>query len=542
MAVGLRPVAMDRWATLSVEESRGYLQARLIVFSSLMFWSFVAFLTYISILYVVYPWLEPKQNRIILLGAASGLTLLAVIWRLVLVRGAPSLSALNRIDAFYALGTGCCFAFGAYLAPDLKPAPYSCLLFTALMTLTRAIMVPSSGKRTALLSLIAFAPFVVAGVGLMLGDWKDLPGPAIFCSIVLISAVVVLLATTGSKILYGLRERVSAATQLGQYTLERKIGEGGMGAVYLARHVLLRRPTAIKLLLPDRVGADTVDRFEREVQHMSQLTHPNTVAVFDYGRSFDGVFYYAMEYLDGIDLEHLVHDFGPLPADRVVAILTQVCGAINEAHANGIVHRDIKPANIILCQRGRVPDVAKVVDYGLVKQLSTDTMDRDSQELLTQKALTIDSQRILGTPGYLAPEAVRDPQNVGPSVDLYSIGAVGYYLLTGKRVFEGETAMAICVQHLTGKPMPPSQSSAIKVPPELDAIILSCLAQDIANRPPDAASLGRLLNAVPASGDWDEARALAWWAAFERRELAPVVSDSLTIEIDLGQRFTGRTV
>ena len=184
--------------------------------------------------------------------------------------------------------------------------------------------------------------------------------------------------------------------------------------------------------------------------------------------------------------------------------------------------------------------MAKVVDYGLVKQLAPDTMDRESQDLLTQKALTIDSQRILGTPGYLAPEAVRDPQNVGPSVDIYSIGAVGYYLLTGKRVFEGETAMAICVQHLTGKPMPPSQSSTTQVPPELDAIILSCLAQDMALRPSDAASLARLLHEVPVSGDWDVARALAWWAEFERREIAPIVSDSLTIEVDLGQRFTGR--
>ncbi|MBA3453117.1 MAG: serine/threonine protein kinase [Deltaproteobacteria bacterium] len=525
---------MDRWSTLSVEESRRYLQARLIVFSSLMFWSFVAFLAYISILYVVYPSLEPKHNRIILIGAGCGLTLLAVSWRLVLVRGTPTLAVLNWIDAFYALGTGTCFAFGAYLATDLKPAPYSCLLFTALMALTRAIMVPSSGKRTAFLALLAFAPFLVAGAGLALGEWKDLPGPAIFFSLVLVCAVVVSLATTGSKILYGLRQRVSAATQLGQYTLERKIGEGGMGAVYLARHVLLKRPTAIKLLLPDLVGADTVDRFEREVQHMSQLTHPNTVAVFDYGRSFDGVFYYAMEYLDGVDLEHLVHDFGPLPADRVVSILIQVCGAINEAHANGIIHRDIKPANIILCERGRVADVAKVVDYGLVKKISTN--DSRDQAMLSRTALTIDSQTILGTPGYLAPEAVRDPQNIGRSVDLYSIGAVGYYLLTGKRLFEGETAMAICVQHLTGTPVPPSQCTATKIPAELEAIILSCVAQDAADRPPDAARLARLLREVPPTGDWDDARALAWWAEFEQRKAPPMASASLTIEIDLGQR------
>jgi serine/threonine-protein kinase len=312
--------------------------------------------------------------------------------------------------------------------------------------------------------------------------------------------------------------------QLGQYTLDRKIGEGGNGAVYRARHALLRRPTAVKLLLPDKVGAENLDRFEREVQHMSQLTHPNTVAVFDYGRSPDGVLYYAMEYLGGVDLENLVRLHGPQPSSRVIDILVQVCGALQEAHEAGIIHRDIKPANIILCERGGVADVAKVVDFGLVKEITRDT--------------SASAQIILGTPAYVAPEAVTDPASIGPAADLYALGAVGYFLLTGRRVFEGKTAVELCIQHVTQPPRRPTEVAKILLPKELEDLILRCLAKNPGDRFESASQLAEALEAIPRAPDWDRADARRWWREFRARQEVPpsAAAPTLTITVDLGDR------
>jgi len=217
--------------------------------------------------------------------------------------------------------------------------------------------------------------------------------------------------------------------RLGQYTLERKIGAGGMGIVYRASHAMLRRPTAIKLLPPDRAGEASIARFEREVQMTAQLSHPNTVAIYDYGRTPEGVFYYAMEYLDGINLEDLVRTYGAQPAGRVLAILDQVCGALAEAHERGLVHRDIKPANIILTERGGEPDVAKVVDFGLVKPIVTD-----------DPRLTMSMPGVMtGTPLYLSPESLTSPESGDPRSDLYALGAVGC-AVAANRIRTGTTA------------------------------------------------------------------------------------------------------
>ena len=222
-----------------------------------------------------------------------------------------------------------------------------------------------------------------------------------------------------------------------------------MGVVYRARHVMLRRPTAIKLLPPEKAGEETLRRFEREVQLTAQLTHPNTVSIFDYGRTPLGVFYYAMELLDGLNLAQLVGRDGPLPAGRVVRILTQVCGALAEAHGVGLIHRDIKPANIILSERGGVADVATVVDFGLVKKI--DPGDADRTQAVTA------SNVVTGTTLYLAPEVIAGGRAVTARSDLYAVGAVGYYLLTGLPVFEAETIVEIFAHHLHTPPVPPQR-------------------------------------------------------------------------------------
>ena len=263
--------------------------------------------------------------------------------------------------------------------------------------------------------------------------------------------------------------------QLGQYTLEEKIGSGGMGSVYRARHAFLRRATAVKLLNSDNVTEGGLARFEREVQLTSRLNHPNTIAVYDYGKTPEGVFYYAMEYLEGINLQELVKKCGPLPEGRVVAILKQVCGSLAEAHDIGLIHRDIKPENIVLTCRAGMPDFVKVLDFGLVK-----AADAEETAKLTQANVTV------GTPHYLSPEAVDRPDTVTALADIYAVGAVGYFLLTGTPVFSGKTVMEICMKHVRAIPDSPSQRLGHAVSPRLEALILRCLAKDPKDRPSSA--------------------------------------------------------
>ena len=511
-------------AATSEEESRAYLQSRLTSLFKLMFWSFSALLIVLWVLYSSYDWeIGPRNNAWVFATFGVGLSTMLFLWQGVLVRRKLTFDQLHVIDNIYSTGCGLAIGGAAVISYDYRPSAYTCLCYACFTVLTRALVVPSTGRRTAIASTLAFVPTTI-GCGLLafspLGD-PEVPGPMYFSGFLMCAVVAVLLSAGGSRIIYGLNRKLSAAQQLGQYRLERKINQGGMGQVYLAHHVLLRRPTAVKRMLP---GAQNIERFEREVQHMSQLTHPNTVAVFDYGRSPDGEFYYAMEYLGGgIDLAELVRRYGAQPAARVVHVLTQVCGALQEAHDANLIHRDIKPANIILCQRGGMPDFAKVVDFGLVKDINPDS--------------GASSQMILGTPAYIAPEAVLDPSTIGPAVDIYALGCVGYELLTGKRVFEAKTAVALCMQHTSAVPRPPSE--LVPVPGALEAIILRCLAKQPAERYSSASALAEALQALELDG-WDQARARRWW-----RDREPPAEDRVedvpreeTMTVDLGHRDT----
>jgi serine/threonine protein kinase len=299
------------------------------------------------------------------------------------------------------------------------------------------------------------------------------------------------------------RKAAVEAKQLGQYRLEERIGEGAMGVVYRGCHAMLRRPTAIKLLNVEKVNEASIERFEREVQITCQLNNPHTVAIYDYGRTPEGVFYYAMEYLDGIDLQQLVDDYGPQPAGRVVSILRQICSSLYEAHTQGLVHRDIKPANIMLNRRGGEPDAVKVLDFGLVKAMG------DGQNSGRAGAMT-------GTPLYMSPESIQAPDLVDARSDLYAVGAVGYFLLTGQPVFVADTLASLCQQHLDAQPIAPSLRAGREVSPELENALLACLEKNRAKRPQTARDLAEMLSRV-AGGDWSLAEAEAWWNRHDRQ-------------------------
>jgi serine/threonine-protein kinase len=321
------------------------------------------------------------------------------------------------------------------------------------------------------------------------------------------------MAAAFSHTLYGLRKAVRDIQRLGQYTLEKKLGEGGMGVVYRASHAMLRRPTAIKLLHPDRAGKDALARFEREVRRTAMLTHPNTVTVFDYGRTTDGVFYYAMELLEGASLDEVVEVDGPQPEERVIHLLEQAAASLAEAHEAGLIHRDVKPGNILVVDRGGISDLVKVVDFGLVKDVNPKARDGASSE----PALTM-ANTITGTPLYIAPETVIAPESVDARADLYALGAVGYWLLTGTHVFGGKSILEVCSHHLHSVPDPPSTRLKAPVSPDLENVLLACLAKRPEDRPASAQALRDRLRACAAAGRWTNARAAAWWA-LHRHEL-----------------------
>jgi len=282
--------------------------------------------------------------------------------------------------------------------------------------------------------------------------------------------------------------------------LEKKLGEGGMGVVYRASHALLRRPTAVKLLVSERAGERAIQRFEREVRLTARLTHPNTVTIYDYGRTPEGVFYYAMELLDGIDLEQLVRLDGPLPPARVCHILVQVAGALAEAHAIGLIHRDVKPANIMLCRQIGRADIAKLLDFGLVREL--DGVDKTRSDIHT----------LTGTPLYMAPESIVNPRVVDGRADLYALAAVGYFLLVGSPVFVAPTVVEVCGLHLHAVPVPPSERLGRALPEALEKAILRGLAKKADDRFPSAEAFAGALLEAPGGGSWTSEDAQAWWA------------------------------
>jgi len=339
-----------------------------------------------------------------------------------------------------------------------------------------------------------------------------------------------------SRRIYGLQQDVARAHRLGQYTLEDKIGEGGMGAVYRARHAFLRRPTAVKLIRSQVASSEALARFEREVQLTSALSHPNTIAIYDYGRTEEGIFYYAMEYLPGIPLDRLVKDEGPQPQARLVHLLKQICASLAEAHRIGLVHRDVKPANVMLCERGGLYDVVKVLDFGLVKDVATD-----------DAGLTA-AHHIVGTPLYMAPESINRSTPVDARSDVYAVGGVAYALITGQPVFTGKSGVEIIGHHLHSIPLPPSERLSVAVDPFLERLILNCLSKRPEDRPADAAALLAQIEEGWRGDTWTQAEARVWWetrapAMLEARRAAETsASRGPKLEVDVDSRVaSGRS-
>jgi hypothetical protein len=322
--------------------------------------------------------------------------------------------------------------------------------------------------------------------------------------------ICVIMAYFISRILYGLGTDVSRAREFGSYSLVEQLGKGGMGEVWRAKHRLLARPAAIKLIRPDRVGGTggagamtTLRRFEREAQATAALESPHTIQLFDFGITDDGVFYYVMELLHGFDMESLVERHGPVPAERAIHFLCQACHSLTDAHDQGLIHRDIKPANLFVCRLGSDYDFVKVLDFGLVKADAGAPFGDDTR--LTREGIAG------GTPAFMAPEVALGKGLADERLDIYSLGCVGYWLLTGQRVFQGATPMEMVVQHVQEAPIAPSKRTELPVSPALDAVVLACLAKSPEQRPASARELHRLLRGCEEAGRWSEERAEKWW-------------------------------
>ncbi len=342
------------------------------------------------------------------------------------------------------------------------------------LSFLRALLLPSTGRRTLILSVVG-ALITFIGVVSLMGE-AEASSALTIVSLAIWSGIGIAVSTFASRVLYGLRDRVRRAHALGQYEIVGRIGAGSMGEVFLAKHALLQRPTAVKVLRAERADDQLVRRFEREVQRTCQLTHPNTVAIYDYGRTAAGDFFYAMEYLEGKNLDQLIADEGPLTPARTVHLMEQLLSALAEAHDQRIIHRDIKPGNLIVGERGGLEDVLKVVDFGLVK------------ELLGESDASI-AGTIVGTPHYMAPEQVRGSATIDERADLYSVGAVAYFLLSGQRLFPGANVGELMYHHLATDPRPIFEVATQPLPAALSECVMLCLRKDPAERPSSARSL-----------------------------------------------------
>jgi eukaryotic-like serine/threonine-protein kinase len=419
------------------------------------------------------------------------------------------------------LGFEVASSFGIAAAEFLDPAALDFnahwvgLSWVAVWTLLFTVVVPSSPRRTVIASLASVSSVPIV-IGFVIAN-NTVPGVTLgkfFLGLIFPYLLVVVMAYVGARVIYALGKEVTRARALGGYRLVARLGAGGMGEVWRAEHYLLARPAAIKLVRPEFVGTSDPDRrgqlqerLGREAKATALMRSPHTIEIYDFGLANDGTFYYVMELLDGFDLETLVKRFGPIPAERAIKLLMQVCHSLGEAHWQGLIHRDIKPANVYACRYGREVDFVKVLDFGMVKS------DREGDDAETQ--LT-GPNTVCGTPAFMAPEQVLGNRLVDGRTDLYAVGCLAYWLITGQLVFTGQTAMEILIQHTHAVPVPPSTRTEMPVPRALDDIVLACLAKDSDDRPASADTLAEALASIATGSSWTTSRAQEWWNLHHR--------------------------
>jgi tRNA A-37 threonylcarbamoyl transferase component Bud32 len=387
------------------------------------------------------------------------------------------------------------------------------LSWVSIVILLSAMIVPSTPRKM-LLAALAAASMGPLGVWLAHLRGEDTPSALLTLLMHVPSYTCAVAAVVPARMFQRFGRRLRDARELGSYELVERLGEGGMGEVWRARHRLLARPAAIKLVRPAMLGADDASatrlalrRFESEAQATAALTSPHTIRLFDFGATEDGRFYYVMELLDGRDMASLVQQAGPLPVPRVLYLLKQICHSLAEAHARGLVHRDIKPANIFVCRMGLDDDVVKVLDFGLVHHVAT----RDATQDLTQSVTSLG--KVVGTPAFMAPESLAGDGSVDHRADLYALGCVAYFLLTGEHVFEGRTPIQAMIDHVSTPPGAPSTRSRQPIPEWVDHLVLACLAKDPADRPRSATEILQRIAMLESGPKWTTAEAREWWQA-----------------------------
>ena len=470
-----------------------------------------------------FPSLISEADRAILFGAVvqwlpGTISIAVALWVAAVItnpRLSPRVAA--AITILFEIASSYGIAAAELLQPrslDFRNATWIGLSWVAVWTLLFTIVVPSSPRRSVLAGLAASS-----GVPVMAAvSFAAYPPPVLlnagqfFFLFVFPYLLVVVMAYVGARVLFALGNEVRKARELGSYRLLERLGQGGMGEVWRARHRLLARPAAIKLIRPlavaSIIGSEvTRRRFEREAQAIASLRSPHIVNLFDFGIADDGTFYYVMELLEGLDAERIVKKFGPMPAGRVIHLIGQVCHALSEAESIGLVHRDIKPANIVLCRYGEDCDFVKVLDFGIVKAIHE---PGTAAAAPTLTALTVEHV-VQGTPAFIAPEQALGGPLVDNRADIYAAGCLTYWLLTGQLVFTGDTPLQLIIQHAQAVPKPPSARTELSIPKELDEIVLACLAKDPSDRPQTARELRRRLEAVPVTGAWTPELARAWW-------------------------------